>query len=174
MSDISYRIMRSSRRETLSIEVTREARVVARAPLGLSEARIHTFVLGHQAWILKKLEEAQKNLEKYPNPSEEEWEILSAQAAEIIPPKVEQYARQMGAKPRKVKITRARTRFGSCSGKNCLSFSALLMRYPEAAIDYVVVHELAHIFHKNHGPEFWQAVETVFPDYKARRRLLRG
>jgi predicted metal-dependent hydrolase len=47
------------------------------------------------------------------------------------------------------------------------------MQYPEAAIDYVVVHELAHIVHRNHGPEFHSLVESILPDHKARRALLR-
>jgi predicted metal-dependent hydrolase len=47
------------------------------------------------------------------------------------------------------------------------------MQYPDAAIDYVVVHELAHIVHKNHGKMFYALIESVLPDYKARIRLLR-
>lgn len=47
------------------------------------------------------------------------------------------------------------------------------MDYPEPAIDYVVVHELAHIAHKNHGSQFWALVERYLPDYRARRAMLR-
>ena len=47
------------------------------------------------------------------------------------------------------------------------------MDYPDAVIDYVVVHELAHIVHKNHGPRFWELVERYMPDYKRRRAMLR-
>ena len=47
------------------------------------------------------------------------------------------------------------------------------MDYPEPAIDSVVVHELAHIAHKNHGPQFWALVERYLPDYRARRAMLR-
>ena len=47
------------------------------------------------------------------------------------------------------------------------------MRYPEAAIDYVVVHELAHIRYKNHGKLFYEFIESILPDYKEREKLLR-
>ena len=47
------------------------------------------------------------------------------------------------------------------------------MRYPEEAIDYVVVHELAHIRHKNHGEAFYQLIASVLPDYKERIKLLK-
>ena len=63
--------------------------------------------------------------------------------------------------------------FGSCSGKNRLSFSLYLMAYPETAIEYVVVHELAHIRHHDHSPAFYREVEAYLPDWRARRALLR-
>jgi predicted metal-dependent hydrolase len=72
-----------------------------------------------------------------------------------------------------VKITSAKTRFGSCSGKNNICFSYILMQYPEQAIDYVVLHELAHTRHHNHGPKFWALVEKYMPDYKQRRQMLK-
>ena len=79
----------------------------------------------------------------------------------------------MGLRPAGVTITSARTRFGSCSAKGRLCFSWRLMQYPPEAIDYVVVHELAHLVHMNHGPEFYALIERYLPDYKARRKLLR-
>ena len=79
----------------------------------------------------------------------------------------------MGLTPTGVRITGARRRFGSCSAKNSLCFSWRLMLYPQAAVDYVVVHELAHIAHKNHGPAFYACIAAVLPDYKARIRLLK-
>ena len=72
-----------------------------------------------------------------------------------------------------ITITAARTRFGSCSPKNRLCFSWRLMAYPEEAIDYVVVHELAHLVHRNHGPEFYALVASILPDHKQRRALLK-
>ena len=73
-----------------------------------------------------------------------------------------------------IRITSARTRFGSCSGKNSLCFSWRLMEYPEEAIDYVVVHELAHLRYMNHGAEFYALIARYLPDWKTRRALLRA
>ena len=86
---------------------------------------------------------------------------------------MEYYGRLMGLMPTGLTITDARKRFGSCSGKNRISFAWRLMRYPEEAIDYVVVHELAHIRHKNHGEAFYQLIASVLPDYKERIKLLK-
>ena len=79
----------------------------------------------------------------------------------------------MGLTPAGVRITGAQKRFGSCSGQNRLCFSWRLMLYPPEAIDYVVVHELAHIHHHNHGPAFYALVEQYMPDYRQRQALLR-
>ena len=64
-------------------------------------------------------------------------------------------------------------RYGSCSSKNSICYSWRLMEKPGAAIDYVVVHELAHLKHKNHGPGFYACVAGVLPDYRERRKLLK-
>jgi predicted metal-dependent hydrolase len=79
----------------------------------------------------------------------------------------------VGLKYGRITITGAKNRFGSCSSKGNIAFSYRLMLYPEAAIDYVVVHELAHLLEMNHSPAFYKIVESVMPDYKERRKLLK-
>lgn len=82
------------------------------------------------------------------------------------------FSRIMNLAPRSVKVTSARARWGSCSGKDALCFAWRLLLTPEACLDYVVVHELCHIREHNHSPDFWREVEAVLPDYAARRQLL--
>ena len=91
----------------------------------------------------------------------------------MLPGRVAYWAQRMGVQPAVVTITAARTRYGSCSGKNRLSFSLYLMDCPPAAIEYVVVHELAHIRHHDHSPAFYAEVERYLPDWRARRELLK-
>ena len=160
-----YELVRS-RRKTLSVQVTRECRVIVRAPLRLAKREIDRFVFEHADWIAKALAHQRSLAEAHPEPDEQQARALVERAAREIPPKVRHYAAL-------IRITSARTRFGSCSGKNSLCFSWRLMEYPEEAVDYVVVHELAHIVHKNHGPDFWALVGQYMPDYKRRRALLR-
>lgn len=163
-----------SRRRTLGLEVTREGNVIVRAPLRTSAATIDRFVRDHVDWIEKAKARQRARLEAHPEPDEARREALLRRAREELPLKVTFYAQRMGVVPTGITITAARTRFGSCSPKNRLCFSWRLMDYPEEAIDYVVVHELAHIVHKNHGPQFWALVERYMPDYRARRNMLRG
>jgi len=68
--------------------------------------------------------------------------------------------------PTKVTITKAKRRWGSCSGKNRVSLSCFLVKLPYEVIDYVIVHELCHIKHKNHSKEFWEEVAKHCPEYK--------
>ena len=167
-----YTLIRSARK-TLALEVSREGEIIVRAPNRARARDIERFIEAHEEWLEKALARQKERLEKYPEPTEAEEKQLKAAAKEVLPPKVEKYAALMGVVPTGVKITGAEKRFGSCSGKNSLCFSWRLMRYPEAAIDYVVVHELAHIKHKNHGKEFYKFIESVLPDYKEREKLLR-
>lgn len=171
--ELSYTLCRSSRR-TVSAEVTRDGSVVVRAPNRMPRAEIERFLAAHRAWIEEKRRHQAALAEKYPEPDEEETANLKKRAEEILPARVELYAARMGLKPARVKITSAKKRFGSCGPDNGLCFSWRLMRYPDEAIDYVVVHELAHIVHKNHGAAFYRLIERYLPDYRARRELLKN
>ena len=170
---MNYTLVRSNRK-TLCVSITPEGEVVVRAPQRLAKREIDRFVAAHAEWIAAHVEMARLRVEKYPEPDETERAALIERAREILPPMVEAYARSMGVRPAGLKITGARRRFGSCSGKNSLCFSLYLMRYPMEAIEYVVVHELAHILEKNHGPAFYAVVAEEMPDYKVRAALLKA
>lgn len=167
-----YTVIRS-RRRTLALQVTKDCRVVVRAPLYAAGDDIDRFVAEHEAWIAAQLARQAQRLIQHPPRSPEEQEVLRQKARLTLPPLVHFWARQMGVAPTGVKITAARSRFGSCSGKNSLCFSLYLMEYPEEAAEAVVVHELAHIRHKNHGPDFYALVRGTLPDYDARIKLLK-
>ncbi len=167
-----YKLIRSARR-TLALEISRDLTVTVRAPMNMPDEIIDGFVSKHEKWIEKKLAVMKSREVKADNLTESEIAELKQKAKEIIPQKVERFAEIMGLAPTGVKITSAKKRFGSCSGKNSLCFSYRLMLYPDAAIDYVVVHELAHIKHHNHSAQFYKLVEKYLPDYKFRENLLK-
>ncbi len=169
---MTYEIVRS-RRRTVALEVTREGRVLVRAPLRMPQGEIERFVASHAAWLEKAQAKVAARQAAHPPLTEQETAALRQRAKELLPDRVAHYAAIMGVTPTSVKITSARTRFGSCSGKNGICFSLYLMQYPEEAIDYVVVHELAHICHHDHSPAFYAEVAKVLPDYKERMKLLK-
>lgn len=167
-----YELIRS-RRKTLALEVTRDGRVLVRAPYRASAQLIDRFVEKHRVWLAKAIQRQEQRDKAHPEPDETCQRIWREAAQKVLPERVAHFSEIMKLYPSGMRITSARTRFGSCSAKNRLCFSYRLMDYPPAAIDYVVVHELAHISHKNHGPDFWALVESVLPDYRARRAMLR-
>lgn len=173
MEQYAYTLIRS-KRKTIALQVTPALEVLVRAPQRAPKRELDRFVAAHTDWIRRQMERQQQRALERPAPTEEELRALKACARAELPPLVEHYARLMGLSPTGVKITSAKTRYGSCSARNSLCFSCLLMRAPRPAIEYVVVHELAHIPHKNHGPDFYALVERILPDYKVRRKLLKG
>ena len=124
-------------------------------------------------WVNKNLEKWRIRNEKYDRLTDDDIKKLRLKAKSIIPLKVRKYAEIMGIKYGRITISGAKTRFGSCSSKGSLSFSYRLMLYPDEAVDYVVVHELAHIIEMNHSGAFYKIVESVLPDYKERQKLLK-
>ena len=168
-----YQLLRS-RRKTLALEITRDCRVLVRAPMRLSKARIDAFVSAHADWIAAHLEtQRQRAAARPPEPTEAEIAALKERARTELPPKIAAWSARMGVQPTGFRVTAARHRYGSCSAKNSLCFSCFLMNCPEPAIELVVVHELCHIREKNHGPRFYALLAQYLPDYRERKKLLR-
>jgi predicted metal-dependent hydrolase len=90
-----------------------------------------------------------------------EWYIDKAK--EKIVPRVKQHARSLGVKVSEIKIVDARYRWGSCTPKNNVNINWRLIKAPMFVIDYVIVHELAHLLEPNHTPRFWNIVHTQAP-----------
>ncbi len=167
---MEYKLIRSNRK-TISLEISRNLQMIVRAPKMMPLKNIESFVLNHENWIqrhIKKIEEKNKDTRQ------RDPEQLKKDLREVIPQKVDFYAALMQLSPTSIKFNGAQKRFGSCNRNNGLNFSYILMEYPEKAIDYVVVHEIAHIKYKNHGKDFYALVEKYIPDYKERIKLLKN
>ena len=165
-----------SRRKTIVIEVTRDLRVVVKAPYGVSEKEINRFIGEKADWIdksLRKMQERQQEAQKGEELTEQDIRLLVTRAKRIIPPMVDRYARMMGVTYGNITIRMQKSRWGSCSGKGNLNFNCLLMRAPDEITEYVVVHELCHRKEMNHSDRFWAEVEKIIPDYKERRKWLK-
>jgi len=87
--------------------------------------------------------------------------------------KVLDYTARMGVVPSGIKISAAHSRWGSCSSRNSINFSWRLIMADDDVIDYVVVHELAHIIEMNHSERFWSLVERILPDFRERKSRLK-
>ncbi len=101
-------------------------------------------------------------------------EFYKKKAQEIIPSIVDRYANEMQLYPKSLKFRKNKSRWGSCSFSNNINLNIYLMKLPLEAIEYVVVHELAHIEHKNHSREFWKLVSYYLPEYKRAEKLIKN
>lgn len=168
---MEYKII-YSKRKSLAIQVTPDGEVLVKAPKNTPKKNIEETVKKYSDWIEKTQKKVLGKDIGMKKASAEEEKLLRKKAKELLPEKVNYYSDLLGVTPTRLTVTGARTRFGSCSGKNGISFSFYLMRFPEDAIDYVVVHELCHIIHHNHSKEFYKEIEKILPDYKRRKKLL--
>lgn len=167
----SYEIIRSDRK-TLGLQV-KVGRIFVRAPRRVTLQQIERFVREHEDWIQNALNRQAAKQAAHPEPTAAERAELIRRAKEILPQRTAYWSQRMGLYPTQIRITSARRRFGSCSSEGHICYSWRLMQYPPEAIDYVVVHELAHLKHMNHSPAFHALVAKYLPDHKARRALLR-
>jgi len=99
--------------------------------------------------------------------------LYAKELPKVILPIVEEFSKKMNLYPSRVGFRYNKSRWGSCSYKNSINFNYYLAKLPVDLIEYIVVHELAHIKHKNHSKNFWALVEEYLPDVKQRRKKLR-
>jgi predicted metal-dependent hydrolase len=165
--------IKKSKRKTISIRVTKGLGVIVGAPLRMQDKDIALFVERHRPWIEKHLLIQKAKNENSQNFTGERIKQLKIRALEIVSARVSHYSEIMGVSPAGVKITSAGARWGSCSARNSLCFPYKIALLPEELVDYIVVHELAHIRVKNHGKGFYREVESFMPDYRARIKKIK-
>ncbi|MBP3918835.1 MAG: M48 family metallopeptidase [Clostridia bacterium] len=172
---LEYTLLRTDRK-TLSIEVKSDGRVIVHAPLRLPQKEIDTFLQAKAAWIAAAKEKMQNRaISPMQQPlTADEIAVLKARAAAYLPERAAFWSKRTGLVPTGIRITDAQKRFGSCSGKNSLCFSYRLMCYPPEDIEYVVLHEIAHIRYHNHSKAFYALIARYMPDFRQRERHLKN
>lgn len=194
------RLIRSKRR-TLVLQIKPDGSLVVRAPMRYDISRINSFVTQKTKWIITKQSEmkqrfilrqemlgkqeksreegilflGEKQKINFKNPQNKSEIILwyKHEALRYIAPRLDVFAKFIGGKYRKIKITSARRRWGSCSSQGNINFSWRLIMAPKEIVDYVIAHEVAHLLHKNHSQRFWNCVAKMIPDYKNHNLWLR-
>jgi len=204
-----------SRRKTIALVITPDAKLVVRAPLRTSEHYIENLVREKSAWIRKKIAEIScKPVEpkkqfvdgeeflflgsRYrlciradtaavvelrdrlyvPRRSGPEIEALlsrwyRSEARKVFSERVGECSKLTGCTPKTLRLSSAQRRWGSCSSGGTVSLSWRLVLAPPGIIDYVIVHELAHMLHHNHSKKFWDQVRAFMPDFEQRKKWLK-
>ena len=98
---------------------------------------------------------------------------LRQQAQDFVAPRVERFARSLGVTYQRIQLLDLKYRWGSCTANAALLFNWRLIQAPAPVIDYIIVHELAHLLVPNHSPAFWNTVAVQQPHYERAKTWLR-
>lgn len=161
-----YTLIRSLR-STVSLQVKRGGEVVVRAPHLYPKYLIDRFVESKSKWLEKRLKEQAKT-KITPTPFCTEYELK-----DLIQKHIAHYSSLMTLTPRSLRFTRVRTYWGSCSPTGVISFNLKLVETGPDAVEYVVVHELAHLRWHGHGIRFWDLVKKYYPQVDKIKKELR-
>ena len=163
-------------------------------PLYYSKAQCEDFITQNDSWIRTTLQKF-KNMESARFAQREskknallyfgEWvqkdwlkthfskQSLQDELMDLLVEQCERHSHKMNLSYQHIKLTQAKSYFGICTHENALRFSTMLLFAPKPCIEYVAIHELAHITHKNHSKAFWDLVKRHCPDFASRREFLR-
>ncbi|MDR1416069.1 MAG: M48 family metallopeptidase [Prevotellaceae bacterium] len=130
-------------------------------PYYASYAEADNLVCEKMEWIKEELQKIREYEQRRQHFSEEDIERFRRQANQLLPKRVATLAARHGFSYNKISIKNIHSRWGSCSVQNNLNFSIYLMHLPDDLVDYVILHELCHTVHKNHGPNFWALMDAV-------------
>lgn len=190
LDDIPITIQKSKKIKTLSLNITPSLEVILKMPDSCPQARANAFLKDQEAWLKKTLSIMQEKysllrsrLETYQNKILVFDEVRNAndytltELKKILKTYLEQklplIAQKMQTSYTGFNIRNNAKVLGSCSYHNRLSFALLLVCAQKEAINYVIIHELAHTIHKNHSKNFWRCVEIFCPNYRTLRERLK-
>jgi predicted metal-dependent hydrolase len=164
IGDVDFVKSRRARKITLSVRPGRKVRMTM--PWHAAYRDAETFLLHHMDWLKEKVSQARLYEQSLgipldPDLRDSAREILRKRAAEYLPGRTALLAKEHGFIYRRLSLRASRTRWGSCSAVNNINLSIFLMQLPAHLIDYVILHELVHTVHKNHGPDFWQLLDNL-------------
>jgi len=121
--------------------------------------------------LVVRVPKSTKDTDQYINDTLSHW--YREHALTKLLDKVQRYSKILRVQPETIRIRTFKGRWGSCSSKGNLVFNWKIIIAPTRIVDYVVIHELCHLIHHNHGPKFWKSVARACPDYLERKEWLR-
>ncbi len=168
MSNVNYKLIFSKRR-TVALMVNRRGEVIVRAPKRAPLIFIQHLVEQRRNWIARALARV-----KPAGPARKLSMREKLEFKLLVRERMDYFAGQMKVNFKKLSIRNTVSRWGSCSGNGNISISQRLFLAPPEILDYVVVHELAHLLHHNHSQSFWHMVETFCFNSRQKRKWLRN
>ncbi|MBM0604300.1 M48 family metallopeptidase [Helicobacter pylori] len=190
LDNIPITIQKSKKIKTLSLNITPSLEVILKMPDSYPQARVNAFLKEQEAWLKKTFLAMQEKhsllrsrlntykdkilvFDEVKNANDYTLTELKKILKTYLERKLPLIAQKMQTSYTGFSVRNNAKVLGSCSYHNRLSFALLLVCTKKEAIDYVIIHELAHTIHKNHSKNFWRCVQTFCPNYRALRDHLK-
>ncbi|MBR1927532.1 MAG: M48 family metallopeptidase [Bacteroidales bacterium] len=172
VGEVVFRKNRRSRRITLRVSPRRGVSVSM--PWSVTYRQGLVFFLEKKGWVLETLERQRQRLKDEPVPTPGEIEVWRAEAKRILPARLAELASLHSFEYNQVRIKNNVSNWGSCSRKGNINLNLNLVRVPEDLRDYVLLHELCHLRHPDHGPGFHALLESLCPGHRQKEKELRA
>lgn len=178
--DMEYEIRESARAKRVSISVHPDGRVVALKPKRVSYAVVEAFIRTKAAWIedarrvvLRRSGGVPPTTLPRPRKGSVAYKEAVARARTLATERLKYFNTMYGYSYGAISIRNQKTRWGSCSAENNLSFNYKIAFLPPELADYIIVHELCHTREHNHSARFWALVARTIPNHVALRKTIR-
>lgn len=173
IGEVNLRKSRKARR--ISLKIDKKGDILVVMPYWIPYSMGINFAGTQKKWISRqKVKLAENTTQITVQNSGEAIDVLRSKARGYLPVRLRELAEEHDYKYGKVSLRNQKTLWGSCSGKNNISLNINLMQLPPQLIDYVILHELTHTVHKNHGPGFWNAMEEKMNNSRKLAKELRS
>lgn len=172
---VSYSIRLSKRAQRMRVAVYADGDIVVTSPVGVSSEKLKQFIETKKHWISNKLDQKRHPaIKELAEGGDEHFEEHKAHAEARVARKLKKWSEQLELPHAGFTIKKHKSRWGSCSRNNKLSFNYKILFLPNDLQDYVIVHELCHTVRKDHSKFFWTLVGKSLPEYGKLRIKLRA
>lgn len=167
-----FYVLRRKRVKNLNLRLGGDGVAVLSIPWHMSQARAEEFLREKSGWILRHLKQAQEfRPDLPPQPPKEVCARMLMEALCRVYPRTE----RLGVAFPQLKLRRMKSQWGNCHwAQGYITLNTALCRCPEELRDYVALHELVHFLHHDHGPGFYGTMDALMPDWRSRRKALKG
>ena len=155
---------KSARSRSISIRVHPIKGVTVSVPYIIPYAVAQAFFLTRRQWVIATIAKQREKYKDTPVPSAQEIEDMRKAAKAVLPPRLAELAARYGFVYNRVAIKHNTTNWGSCSTKANINLNLNLVRLPKVLQDYVLIHELCHLRHHDHGHAFHVLLESLLMD----------
>lgn len=167
-------VLRKNRRSRrITLRVSQRRGVTVSMPWFVPYRTGLNMFLSKRDWVLETIGRQRKKLVEEPQPTEDQIEAWRAEAKRILPVRLAELAEKYSFTYNQVRIKHNVSNWGSCSRKGNINLNLNLVRIPEDLRDYVLLHELCHLRHPDHGPGFHALLETLCPEHRQKEKELR-